>query len=101
MKKNKYIYGDRTIFTTRREKKIYTTERYKSDNKMFYYRSYIFLSYLASHQHIVKKRGKKRNYDKKRGEKEAYNFRPKKTKIHWHNTTINPRKLARYQYNIG
>ena len=63
---------------------------------------------LASHQHFVKKGkkrrsilGKKRIFNKKRGEKEAYSFRPKKTKTHRHNSTINPTKLARYQYRLN
>ncbi len=56
---------------------------------------------LASHQHFVKKEEKRGSaFSKKRGDKEAYNFRPKKTNTHWHNSTINPTKVARYQYRI-
>jgi len=43
-------------------------------------------------------------FEKKRGfliEKEAYSFRPKKIRIHRHNNTTNPTKLARYQYRLN
>ena len=52
------------------------------------------ISSLAYHQHFVKK-------EEKRGEKEAYSFRPKKTKTHQHNSSINPTKLLRYQYRLN
>ena len=43
----------------------------------------------------------KRGFLIKKRRKRGIQFRPKKTKTHWHNSTINPTKLVRYQYRLN